>query len=172
MKQIANIVVIATAWGSRFGGINSFSTDLCCALARVLSKHRVICVCVSGGESECKEAEASGVTLLTLNLDPAGSAKREWASQVFALLSKSGLVDIEWWIGHDAVTGELALACAREFHGSKCAVLMHMSYDDYSYIKHTPNEAGVVAERVDFQRTILQSADMAFAVGPLLSAPP
>ncbi|MEJ0091352.1 MAG: glycosyltransferase family 4 protein [Limisphaerales bacterium] len=168
MKQSANIVVIATAWGSRLGGINSFSTDLCTALSRVLSEHKVICVCVSGSESECKEAEAVGVTLLTLNLDPNGTAKREWASQVVALFSKNDLASIGWWIGHDAVTGELALACAREYSDSKCAVVMHMSYDDYSYVKHAPNEANIVAERAGFQRSIMQSADMAFAVGPLL----
>lgn len=168
MKRLSTVVVLATAWGSRFGGINAFSADLCCALARVLSDHKVVCLCLCADEADRKAATEAGLAIVSLNQDSAKKANRNLVGQVITVLSTDGFNDVDWWIGHDAITGELALACADETPGSKCAVLMHMSYEDYSYIKHTPTEANVVSQHVQTQRHVLKSAHVGVAVGPLL----
>lgn len=161
-------MVLATAWGSKFGGINSFSTDFCVALARVLSQHKVVCLCFSGTHSECDDAKAKGVTLLPINSDCSSISKQDLAKKILDLVGQLDAISIEWWVGHDAITGEIALACANEHEKSKSAVLMHMSYEDYSYVKHAPDKGAIVAERIAFQQRIIRSADFAFAVGPLL----
>src|SRR5687768_13642973 len=112
MKNLSTVVVLATAWGSRFGGVNTFSSDLCIALARVLSNHKLVCLCLCADETDRKEAAESGLTILSLNQDPAVRATRDLATEILGILSKSGFNDVAWWIGHDVITGELALACS------------------------------------------------------------
>lgn len=162
------IVVLATAWGPRYGGINSFNLDLCCALPAVLARHRVICVCLTASETNVREAASSGVTLISLNrkfdheFDPA------WSDQVRTLVSQTvELSSVDWWIGHDVKSGELALAMTKNANRGKSALIMHMSYDDYQYAKHP--DAETAAKAVQRQREAFSAADMAFAVGPLLS---
>lgn len=168
MKCLSTVAVIATAWGSRFGGINNFSTDLCRSLVRVVTDYRVLCICLTATEADRKEAKAAGLEILSLGLPSAIAAKPELAKQVLDLLAKSSINDVKWWIGHDAITGQLALACAKQSPNSRCAVLMHMSYEDYAYMKHAPNEAGAVADLAEVQRSVLRSAHVGLAVGPLL----
>jgi hypothetical protein len=77
------------------------------------------------------------------------------------------LASVDWWIGVDVKSGELALAMARHSNRGKSALIMHMSYDDYQYARHPDGETATRAVRR--QREAFAAADMAFAVGPLLS---
>jgi tetratricopeptide (TPR) repeat protein len=164
MKTGGTVAIIATAWGSRFGGINSFSTDMCCALARVLSTHKILCICSNPSKGDLKQAEAADVEILAVAPDNDFDAKSVLSAVVEREFEKNG---IEWWIGHDAVTGQIALECAKA-SSARCAVIMHMSYDDYSYVKHGLDGASAVAARVNIQRELLEAAEVGLAVGPLL----
>jgi hypothetical protein len=162
------IAVIATAWGTRHGGVNSFSTDLCLALARVLPNHRIACVVLSAEQAEIEQAKEVGVHVVPLHLDPDSGVSPQWAGHVLGALSGIGDTSWQWMVGHDVITGELAASCAHQNVGSRCSVIMHMSYDDYAYVKHTVEDAAAVAEKAGRQRRLLMEADHAFAVGPLL----
>jgi glycosyltransferase involved in cell wall biosynthesis len=162
------LVVIATSWGRRHGGINSFSTDLCVALAAIAYHHRVVCVALSANDADREDAESADVVLLTLNLDVSSAADPRWTSQVFGVLAAAGIATVDHWVGHDAITGELAACCARESRHGKSTVLMHMSYADYLHLKHPACEGTTIADRSNKQKLVLQSSDFACAVGPLL----
>ena len=162
------VVVIATSWGRRHGGINSFSTDLCMALAAIADRHRVVCVALSADDADRADAASADVVLLTLHLESQDAADHRWTSQVFGVLAAADIVTVDHWVGHDAITGELAVCCARDFKQGKATVLMHMSYADYLYAKYPASEGTTIADRSTKQKSVLKSADFACAVGPLL----
>lgn len=169
MNNTPSIVVIATAWGTRFGGINSFSTDLCRALSRVLKDHKVICFCDEISADDLESADAAGVQLLALErttLKSGSIISREIL--VLDLIKSKGIGLVEWWIGHDTITGELALLCSKRCQGSRSAVIMHMSYEDYAYMKYAPQEANTVDRYIEKQQNVLKQANVGLAVGPLL----
>jgi glycosyltransferase involved in cell wall biosynthesis len=162
------VAVVTTAWGSRHGGINSFSTALCRALAQVLSEDSVWCICFRASESDHRDAEASNVRLLPLEPQDNDPGFKKWAIEATNQIRKQSAAHISWWIGHDAITGHAAEAGASSSSNSKWAIIMHMSYEDYSYLKHPPERAPEIAEKINTQQLLLRAADVAFAVGPLL----
>lgn len=168
MRQLTPIVVLATAWGSRFGGINSFSSDFCRALARTLTHHRVVCVCQNATDQDRASAQSVGIDLRVIPPAQQSLFVNHLAASLIKQLNDSGIKDVPWWFGHDVFTGRLALECAKQSSKSKCAIFMHMSYDDYSFVKHSTKEAWTVAERCETQRDVLLGADVGIAVGPLL----
>lgn len=161
------IVVLATAWGPKHGGMNSFNYDLCRALPTILAEHQVVCVTLAASQGDEEDAAASGVKLISLQRDHDDVFDRSWSQQVVAIINSFGIVvsDVDWWIGHDVKSGELALDLARDTKKGHSALVMHMSYDDYAHVKHTSSETAAKVER---QRSAFAGADVAFAVGPLL----
>src|SRR5205823_1761660 len=104
------IIVLATAWGPRYGGINSFNYDLCCALPEILAEHDVVCVALSASDADMNDAAAANVTLVSLGREHDHEFEPSWCDQVCALLSSTiSLETIDWFIGHDIKSGELAL---------------------------------------------------------------
>lgn len=87
---------------------------------------------------------------------------------MLGVLAAADISTVDHWVGHDAITGELAVCCARDSKQGKATVLMHMSYDEYLYVKHPASEGTTIADRSTKQKSVLQSADFACAVGPLL----
>lgn len=71
------------------------------------------------------------------------------------------------WVGHDMITGPLALACART-HGGRVALIHHMHYADYSVLHYKDDEADRKARE---QKAMFAGAREAvlFGVGPLLA---
>jgi tetratricopeptide (TPR) repeat protein/glycosyltransferase involved in cell wall biosynthesis len=162
------IVVLATAWGPKLGGINSFSCDLCCALSPILSRHTVVCIALKASDTEVSEAADSGINLLSLHRDTGTEfASDSWEGVISCLASSMvPLSSVEWWIGHDVKSGPLALEMARRTGRARAAVIMHMSYGHYQYAKHPGSQSAV--KKIDAQRKVLSASDVAFAVGPLL----
>lgn len=158
--------MVATAWGTRHGGVNSFATDFCTGLARLLPSHRVACIVLEATAKDVEQAGSHRVALYCVGR--AAETPDEWARQVSKLLEADRGVRFEWWLGHDVITGELAAACAKACRGSRLALIMHMSYADYGYAKHSIDEGPAIAQKSRSQRDLLFNADHAFAVGPLL----
>ena len=64
---MANILLLATAWGPKHGGINAFNMDFAVALASYLKPSgRVFCAVLDASREDCERAQASGVTLVPL----------------------------------------------------------------------------------------------------------
>ena len=153
-------VSFATAWGSRHGGINSFNRDFCSALAELLDSG-IACVVPAASNEEVSDALAEGVFLHSLGPHPRDEFEMESATRVSMLPT---LKDVEYWIGHDIITGEFA-AKVKEIAGrGLLAAIMHQSYQDYA-IKPSVADLSGKAQR---QRALFANADKVFAVGPLL----
>jgi len=162
------IVVVADAWGSRFGGINSFSTRLSCALGENLTEHHVLCACARPSAQDTTQAKASGVTLVGFDCEPRAFHDNSKSEAVVDAIAACHSGPVDFWLGHDRFTGPLALACAQRSGGARSAVVMHMSYTDYAYPKADPSESDKIRTRIEQQESVLRSADVGLAVGPLL----
>lgn len=160
-----SIVFFATAWGTRYGGINSFNYDICRALAKLVKdKYEVICVVPCVGKKQVKEAKKEGVKLVKLR--PGGdetSFVPEDIEEVKKLFPASE-DEVLWWIGHDVKTGPIAIDATREIGMGQTAIFHHMDYE--SYLALIPlNTKELVTE----QRNVLNQANIVFAIGPRLA---
>lgn len=163
------IVLLATAWGSKHGGINVVNMELARALAQVLgARGRVLCVVPHAVEAEFEDAVAFGVDLLSLDLRPESLPDMfdpGWVGSVKDRLAAADVLLVDWCVGHDVISGAAANLMGKLGHASGSAVISHMSYADYQGVKHpTINPE----RKIQAQEAILRNADVAIAVGPLL----
>lgn len=172
MKQL---VFLATAWGTKYGGINSFNLDLCKAVADELKQrdeYQVVCVVLNADEKAMSE---KGVVEVVSLMD---SKKKEFdiscITKIKEELQKRDVHEIVWWVGHDVYSGEIALAL-RDWGGSnKVALIHHMDYSKYEPFKSLnegnskERDGQTFEQKFKQQKKIFPQADMIFAVGPKL----
>jgi glycosyltransferase involved in cell wall biosynthesis len=161
-----NILLLATAWGPKHGGINAFNMDFAAALAGYLRPSgRVFCAVLNASREDCERAQVAGVTLVPIGKDTdASSYDEDWAYTVRERLPPE--ISIDWWVGHDVTSAAAAIKGPKIAGGGGSAVIMHMSYLDYASYKHG---SGSQADRKDRrQRELFTRAHRHFAVGPLL----
>src|SRR5688500_3840680 len=94
----ARILVVATEWRSRRGGLSTFNRELCAALAR--AGHQVVCLVPDADVEEITDGLARGVVLL--------QAVAEFgADELVRLRRRPGLgaLEPEVVIGHGRITG-------------------------------------------------------------------
>ena len=163
------IVFLASAWGSRHGGINSFNADLATAAACAVANRTMQVICVTAepvSEHEVWKASRLGIRIVTAPV----RNREQWLPEdsvaiLLALARVGGTHKVLWWIGHDVVTGEAAVALAQQAAG-RSAVIHHMSYSDYAgYKDGTSTTARAKRAR---QRRLFVATDRHLAVGPLL----
>jgi glycosyltransferase involved in cell wall biosynthesis len=167
-----NVVVIAGAWGYRHGGINALNKDLCTALHSTPGIE-LKCVCLEERGNAAREVAPPWV--LQLDADPPAKYligapalvqqySRDLAWYVRDALQREHVASVDWYVGHDLVTGELA-AALRELDRGGLAIFAHMRRLDYALSRH-PSQRVDIDDRA--QKRLYQSADVCFAVGPLL----
>ena len=161
------LVAFATRWGSQLGGINSFNTDLLSALAPEGHPHiRVVCIVLHASPEEISQARRSQVTIISLNREHDPIFNEGFQDQVIEALHRDGITpDPETvFLGHDRITGGIALACASLAKG-RAALIHHMSYRDYEAFAEN---AHVSQQKEQEQRGLFQKAEILLAVGPVL----
>ncbi|WP_460062075.1 NACHT domain-containing protein [Pseudomonas sp. H2_H09] len=155
-----NLVFLATSWSATKGGINALNHDLCTALA--IKGLDVTCIVPAKDLCEEQEAEASGVNLVSLNLND------EFDKNAIHIIAESHsyLCSTETiWVGHDIKTGKLSLECKEKFGGTSI-VFHHMDYANY-YSTLNPSKS---REKIESQRSIFGKADIVVGIGPRLAA--
>lgn len=165
---MTSVIFIATGWGPKAGGINSFNYDLCLALSRLSREKndiRVYCLSRGASDEEIAEAGKNGLTVINTcadlsGEDSAGNAISLLKSCCAGIFEGGGRV----WAGHDIKTGFLAKACAAAA-GGKAFLFHHMNYDAY-YNYLTDSESALEKEQT--QKRLFQGAGLIFAAGPLL----
>ena len=163
------LVLLTNAWGPKYGGINSFNMDFAKALGLLLREtHRVICVVLDAEDAEREDARKKYVQLLSVGRsEHHGHFEASRAHDVVAAVRREVPgVPILWWIGHDTITGDLALALPNAAGEGQSALINHMSYQDYVSYKHGVGETA--RRKSETQRQVFSQADRVFAVGPLL----
>ncbi|UVL22297.1 glycosyltransferase [Pseudomonas donghuensis] len=168
MAQALNTLVsFATSWGTRFGGINSFNYDLLGAFAILCCRQvETVCVVLWANDEDFVDAASKQVRLISLGLEGQKHFSPELKSSVRNALDaeKVSLGTDTVWLGHDRITGDIAVAAAHAWKG-RSALIHHMSYSHYeAFAENSVDARG----KEDQQRALFQSADVVMAVGPLL----
>ncbi|MGZ8284290.1 MAG: glycosyltransferase [Allosphingosinicella sp.] len=162
------IVIIATSWGAKGGGINAFNESLAVALGQRLgSGSEVACITLAATQNEIETAASFGVRLVPLSWQGTGDhLPTESVPFLLERLETSSQTPVDWWIGHDVITGESALEAATA-RGGRCALIHHMSYASYQDLKS--GNSTKADQKVQLQTALFRRADLVFAVGPLLA---
>jgi glycosyltransferase involved in cell wall biosynthesis len=158
------LVMLATAWGPKFGGINVFNVELARSLGVMKGRHfDLICVVPNSSSEDLEDARRHRVRLLPLGTS-SGSLAADDAPKVSALLSNEDATGVVVWVGHDDKTGPLALALKSAWPGSHAVVFHHMAFRAYGFTKGgTRGQA-----KHESQRELFRRADLCVSVGPLL----
>jgi glycosyltransferase involved in cell wall biosynthesis len=91
----------------------------------------------------------------------------ELAEMVIRRVTESDGVAVRWWIGHDIVTGPLAVRARALSEGSSLAVIHHMDYEAYLPFKSLNPAAD--RTKIEQQRLVLGEANVVFAIGSKLA---
>lgn len=162
------LVAFATRWGPQFGGINSFNADLLPAFSAAFYNHaKTVCVVLHASVAEQKAALGEDVHLVQLGLADEKAFSVHLENLVWQALQAAGIhiqANETVWLGHDRITGAIALAAAKE-RGGKSALIHHMSYALYE--SYAENSAAADAKKTE-QEQLFKQADILLAVGPLL----
>ncbi|MCP4701398.1 MAG: glycosyltransferase [Gammaproteobacteria bacterium] len=159
------IVFLATAWGPKHGGINSFNRDLCVALAKILpDNYQIVCVVKESVQDDIDDSAKNKVLLIPLDATETKSFEKNRAYEVASKIDQCQSGKVSWWIGHDVITGFAALGCRDVSKSGKCAVIHHMNYQAYSSYKGSDTR-----KKIEEQTDVLSRADLVFAVGPKLA---
>ena len=163
----ATVVAIATTWGYANGGLNSLNTDLLRALSRVAPDVNIVCVVPSA--PKINSDVGANLKLVEIpGLDPSAPSDDLLEIVLQELRTRPGFPASCVWLGHDIITGPATLRLRALASGGSLAVVQHTSYSDYSALKHLdPLHA---TEKHRLQKQIFAAADVAFAVGPLLTS--
>lgn len=168
-NNLKKIVFLDTSWGVKHGGINAFNMDLCIACAKVLKdEYNVICVVTHAKPEEIASATKDGVTIISLFDAYKAEDKLDssWADKIWRQLKSKNLT-VEWWVGHDIKSGEVANLMPQISGQGSSAVIKHMSYIDYVTLK--TGNASKAQKKSEEQKNIFSKANKCFAVGPLLT---
>lgn len=159
-----DILLLATEWESKHGGLSSFNRHFCLSLVR--QGAYVACYVPSATEEEIRNARNGGVSLLV----PCDVAE----TGILSLVRKPVLPERfhpEIIIGHDRITGNYAnLLAENHFPHSKRVLFIHTVPEEIEWYKEKdPKEQTVdAAERKKKQLDIARQCDLVVAVGPHL----
>lgn len=150
------IVFVATAWGSRYGGIDSFNHDLCIALAQERkSDLKIVCITSDVNNNSDKTAQEFDVLLIPLK-------EQNGDIEILKALLENKQLIPAWVIGHDVHTGPRANMLS-ECLNVPFAIFHHMDYASYKSYQTTNIES-----YINSQIEILEKAKIIFSIGPKL----
>jgi glycosyltransferase involved in cell wall biosynthesis/tetratricopeptide (TPR) repeat protein len=161
------VLVIATEWESKYGGLSTFNRELCKAMSR--AGHRVCCLVPRATPDEIAASKAFGVELVL-------ATPTEEASDRELLFRRPALpsgFDPQIIMGHDRITGAAAQAQVTDFFPhSRFVLFIHTAPGEIEWYKSRGEgelTAAVTAEhREQTQRELARKASLVVAVGPRL----
>jgi cold shock CspA family protein/glycosyltransferase involved in cell wall biosynthesis len=162
------IVTLATAWGTKFGGINAFNAEMVKSLGILPTRHyELICVVPGPAAQDLREELRLRfhIRLVSLEAEEAAFVKGS-ASEIVGRLNVGSEPSRFIWIGHDDKTGPLALELKSLVGGSHAVLISHMAYGAYQAVKTGSSLSA--AEKRQRQLDLFSQADLCLAVGPML----
>lgn len=157
------ILVIATEWSSRHGGLSTFNRELCRSLAR--AGQSVTCFVPSATTEERNEAISQGVTLCTPRSGAGSSMDSLFRPPTLPKGFEPTLV-----VGHGRITGKYAEAqVADNFTDALRLHFLHMDPFSIEWYKQSENPSQAAENRLREEKALCQGKVMAVAVGPRLT---
>lgn len=161
------ILVLATEWASRHGGLSSFNRALCRALAA--QGCSVFCNLPRPAAADDEaDARQQGVSLISPDFR-GELPERELLCLPPALPSQC---TPDWIVGHGHVTGPAALVLQRTtFRETRRAHVVHVAPGLSEWFKKPPDGASAAQkaeQREQLELSLARDADLVVAVGPLL----
>jgi tetratricopeptide (TPR) repeat protein len=167
---MTNVLLLATAWGPRHGGINAFNHDFAIGLKDVLAtKGTVYCAVLRPTREDREAASHCGVTLINVDRDP-GSSRYDpaWGLEILNQLRRDhGDPLIDWWVGHDLISMAAALSGREAANYGGIAAIKHTSHFDFKSGQYGSGSRAIIPH--DQQIDLFNKADKHFGVGPLLT---
>lgn len=164
-----NIILIATAWGPKFGGINAFNMDFAKGLASHLGQNgKVFCGVLNATDTEVSAAQNdANVTLLSINKQSNENEFDSDSANDFYVKFQDHVPGgtLDYWVGHDVISGDVAISGAI-LTGVKSALIMHMNYEAYQGFKSGVSKDA--QNKTNSQKQTFKKADILFANGPYL----
>ena len=155
------ILVLATEWIAKHGGLSTFNRELCKSLASL--GHEVVCVVPRIEEGEVRIARDANVQLVGARQagdDPAGGLLRRLPIDGFT----PDLI-----IGHGRITGEAARVQQQDsYPTAKRIHFVHMAPGEIEWYKGKEDAAQSAERREEAELNLCKDADLVAAVGPRL----
>ncbi|RQO59416.1 glycosyltransferase [Variovorax sp. KBW07] len=155
------ILVMATEWTAKHGGLSTFNRELCKSLSSL--GHDVVCVVPRIEAGEANAALAVNVRLVGARpggQDPASGLLRRLPLQGFA----PDLI-----IGHGRITGEAARVQQQDsYPTAKRIHFVHMAPGEIEWYKGKEDAAQTADHREGLELDLCKEADLVAAVGPRL----
>jgi tetratricopeptide (TPR) repeat protein/glycosyltransferase involved in cell wall biosynthesis len=167
---MTNVLLLATAWGPRHGGINAFNHDFAIGLKDVLANNgSVYCAVLRPTREDRENAGDCGVILIDVDRDPSSDRyDPAWALEIRdKLRQEHGNPLIDWWVGHDLISTEAALRGREAANYGGVAAVKHTSQFDFKSRQYGRGSRAI--EPFDKQVDLFNRADRHFGVGPLLT---
>ncbi|HYK03876.1 MAG TPA: hypothetical protein VE974_19125 [Thermoanaerobaculia bacterium] len=162
------IVLLATAWGPRFGGINLFNTEIAKSLGILPTRqYELICVVPNPATRQLQEELRLRfhVQIVSLEADE-GEFAAGSASEILKRLDVASEPQRFIWIGHDDKSGPLALELKSLVNGSHAVLINHMAHSAYQSVKKGTSSSA--ASKRQHQFDLFSKADLCLTVGPML----
>ena len=151
-----NILLLATEWESRHGGLSTFNRELCLALARM--GKTVCCIVPEASAEEIAQAQKGSVQLV----------KTDKVSLERKLPLPDGF-NPDVIVGHGRITGGAAKAQHEDHYPhAKRIHFIHMSPGLIEWYKGKGDAAQQASEREKQELALAKGAQLVAAVGPLL----
>lgn len=156
------ILVLATEWVAKQGGLSTFNRELCTSLAKL--GHEVVCVV-----PEILEGEVEAASSKNVRLSPASSVYG--ADPLNGLVRKLPLDNFfpDLIIGHGRITGHAAKVQREDSYSSAKRVhFVHMAPGEIEWYKGKEDAAQTAEQREEIELDLCKGADLVAAVGPRL----
>jgi glycosyltransferase involved in cell wall biosynthesis/tetratricopeptide (TPR) repeat protein len=161
------ILVVATEWNSRHGGLSTFNRSLCIALAEAGAN--VVCYVPEASAEEKRRAREDNVEIV----EAAGMPGRTIDSLLAAPVELPPGFVPNVIIGHDRITGDASVHLATHaYPGSTRVLFIHTSPEEIEWHKEPREDSDSVlraAERKRHQLKLAEGCDLVVTVGPRLT---
>jgi glycosyltransferase involved in cell wall biosynthesis len=151
------ILTIATAWGSKHGGVNVFNYRMCCALVELGDK--VTCYVKSPSNEDLQDAFSKNVKLLYIDKP----SEQKWTPDDIGHVDYDSLADFDLIIAHDII----AKAFIDRFQVNRTktcvAAFIHTLYSETDYFG--PEQDDKRIEKANAQKALMQDSDIVFTSG-------
>ena len=160
------IFFVTTHWGKNYGGIDSINYNLINGLLQLIQRDKMKewkLRCIVTEEKLDNEVtgewEEKGLVILCFKApEKSKILKRNIEKDHFTQI---------FFIGHDVITGEIALKLRENYKKtSLCVLFHHMDYSSYYFLRE--DDPAKIQAKKSKQQEIIPKADIVISIGPLL----